>query len=272
MDSTAVSEEPTATSVVCEDGNLGRTVSSVAHSVPPGPDHGPAVASAAQSDCGKTDEGVDSPTDTDPTFPVTDTTEVADTTPSHDNDSGHANAKANANASDGAANAGDGAANASDGAANVVSAANAGDGAANAGAGAANAGDSARADGNAKRQRRRQRACERALHRARQRRGGRRLNTFYLRDAPVDKRAGRTPSSGHSRQKRGLDESEHTQTARRCCLRRRVHRRPGGTRVGEGDTPPEPAKCNSGRGNDSETTPDDDCDPGNSGGHNNGGD
>ena len=33
-----------------------------------------------------------------------------------------------------------------------------------------------------------------------------------------------------------------------------------------------PAKCNSGRGNGSETTPDNDCDPGNSGGHNSGGD
>jgi hypothetical protein len=32
------------------------------------------------------------------------------------------------------------------------------------------------------------------------------------------------------------------------------------------------AKCNSGRGNDSETTPETDCDPGNSGGHNQGGD
>lgn len=31
-------------------------------------------------------------------------------------------------------------------------------------------------------------------------------------------------------------------------------------------------KCNSGRGNGSETTPQNDCDPGNSGGHNNGGD
>jgi len=39
-----------------------------------------------------------------------------------------------------------------------------------------------------------------------------------------------------------------------------------------GDPPDEPAKCNSGRGNQSETTPDNDCDPGNSGGHNNGGD
>ncbi len=39
-----------------------------------------------------------------------------------------------------------------------------------------------------------------------------------------------------------------------------------------GTTPPPPAKCNSGRGNDSETTPATDCDPGNSGGHNNGGD
>jgi hypothetical protein len=40
-----------------------------------------------------------------------------------------------------------------------------------------------------------------------------------------------------------------------------------------GEEPPEtPAKCNSGRGNDSETTPANDCDPGNSGGHNQGGD
>jgi hypothetical protein len=34
----------------------------------------------------------------------------------------------------------------------------------------------------------------------------------------------------------------------------------------------QPEKCNSGRGNGSETTPANDCDPGNSGGHNNGGD
>jgi hypothetical protein len=33
-----------------------------------------------------------------------------------------------------------------------------------------------------------------------------------------------------------------------------------------------PAKCNSGRGNGQETTPENDCDPGNSGGRNNGGD
>jgi hypothetical protein len=32
------------------------------------------------------------------------------------------------------------------------------------------------------------------------------------------------------------------------------------------------AKCNSGRGNGSETTLENDCDPGNSGGHNSGGD
>ena len=38
-----------------------------------------------------------------------------------------------------------------------------------------------------------------------------------------------------------------------------------------GDPEP-PAKCNSGRGNGSETTPATDCDPGNSGDHNNGGD
>ena len=34
----------------------------------------------------------------------------------------------------------------------------------------------------------------------------------------------------------------------------------------------EHGKCNSGRGNGSETTPTNDCDPGNSGGHNEGGD
>ncbi len=34
----------------------------------------------------------------------------------------------------------------------------------------------------------------------------------------------------------------------------------------------EKPKCNSGNGNGSETVPADDCDPGNSGGHNNGGD
>jgi hypothetical protein len=39
-----------------------------------------------------------------------------------------------------------------------------------------------------------------------------------------------------------------------------------------GEPPPEQVKCNSGRGNLSETTPATDCDPGNSGGHNNGGD
>jgi hypothetical protein len=39
-----------------------------------------------------------------------------------------------------------------------------------------------------------------------------------------------------------------------------------------GTPPPEPQKCNSGRGNGSEDTPETDCDPGNSGGHNNGGD
>jgi hypothetical protein len=33
-----------------------------------------------------------------------------------------------------------------------------------------------------------------------------------------------------------------------------------------------PKKCNSGRGNGSEVAPGNDCDPGNSGAHNNGGD
>lgn len=41
---------------------------------------------------------------------------------------------------------------------------------------------------------------------------------------------------------------------------------------GGGEEPPAPAKCNSGRGNNSETAPENDCDPGNSGGHNQGGD
>ena len=36
--------------------------------------------------------------------------------------------------------------------------------------------------------------------------------------------------------------------------------------------PPAPTKCNSGRGNTSPRTPTTDCDPGNSGGRNNGGD
>lgn len=35
---------------------------------------------------------------------------------------------------------------------------------------------------------------------------------------------------------------------------------------------PPKTKCNSGNGNQSETDPANDCDPGNSGGHNNGGD
>ena len=44
--------------------------------------------------------------------------------------------------------------------------------------------------------------------------------------------------------------------------------------LAEGDTtpPPDPAKCNAGRGNNSETEPLTDCDPGNSGGNNKGGD
>jgi hypothetical protein len=36
--------------------------------------------------------------------------------------------------------------------------------------------------------------------------------------------------------------------------------------------PKDDGKCNSGRGNQSETTPETDCDPGNSAGHNSGGD
>jgi hypothetical protein len=38
------------------------------------------------------------------------------------------------------------------------------------------------------------------------------------------------------------------------------------------DYDPPKVKCNSGRGNGSETTPANDCDPGNSGAHNKGGD
>lgn len=45
------------------------------------------------------------------------------------------------------------------------------------------------------------------------------------------------------------------------------------TPIFAGGKPGDPdAKCNSGRGNLSETDPSNDCDPGNSGGRNNGGD
>jgi len=40
--------------------------------------------------------------------------------------------------------------------------------------------------------------------------------------------------------------------------------------TGDNPCPDEHPKCNSGGGNGSETTPANDCDPGNSGGHNNG--
>ena len=46
----------------------------------------------------------------------------------------------------------------------------------------------------------------------------------------------------------------------------------GGCRNGTCRRCSAPTKCNAGRGNGSETTPATDCDPGNSGGHNNGGD
>ncbi len=39
-----------------------------------------------------------------------------------------------------------------------------------------------------------------------------------------------------------------------------------------GEEPSPRVKCNSGKGNGSETSPSNDCDPGNSGSHNNGGD
>lgn len=42
--------------------------------------------------------------------------------------------------------------------------------------------------------------------------------------------------------------------------------------AGVKDPDPKSGKCNSGRGNLSETDPSNDCDPGNSAGHNNGGD
>lgn len=45
-----------------------------------------------------------------------------------------------------------------------------------------------------------------------------------------------------------------------------------GPAAAEGDHDDPSDKCNSGRGNGSETTPADDCDPGNSGDHNQGGD
>ena len=49
---------PTTTSavpgaIVCAEGPHGETVSSVAQATPPGPEHGPTVVIAAQSDCGK---------------------------------------------------------------------------------------------------------------------------------------------------------------------------------------------------------------------------
>jgi hypothetical protein len=51
---------------------------------------------------------------------------------------------------------------------------------------------------------------------------------------------------------------------------------PSASACGDGScitpTPTPAGKCNSGRGNASETEPANDCDPGNSGGHNNGGD
>jgi hypothetical protein len=45
--------------VTCAEGNHGDTVSSVAQVTPPGPDHGPIVAAAAHSDCGKQTVAVD---------------------------------------------------------------------------------------------------------------------------------------------------------------------------------------------------------------------
>jgi len=47
---------------------------------------------------------------------------------------------------------------------------------------------------------------------------------------------------------------------------------PAAAMAGDTKPPPGKAKCNSGNGNGSETDPANDCDPGNSGGHNNGGD
>jgi hypothetical protein len=68
-DSTAPGDTGPTTSIECADGNHGKTVSSVAHSVPPGPGHGEAVSAAAQSDCGKGD-----------TTSSVDTTQPSDTT------------------------------------------------------------------------------------------------------------------------------------------------------------------------------------------------
>lgn len=58
-----------ASEVVCAEGNHGETVSSVAHAVEPGPEHGPAVAAAAQSDCGK--DTTDEPAVSDEAVPAT---------------------------------------------------------------------------------------------------------------------------------------------------------------------------------------------------------
>jgi hypothetical protein len=64
----ATTEPPTTDASVdgdleCADGNHGKTVSSVAHETPPGPDHGEAVSEAARSDCGKSDDDGDDEAD-----------------------------------------------------------------------------------------------------------------------------------------------------------------------------------------------------------------
>jgi hypothetical protein len=72
-----------AGSIACEDAaNHGQYVSSVAHSVPPGPGHGAAVSEAAKSDCGKKkaeDAGDQSDGDTSADTSSDDTTEGTNT-------------------------------------------------------------------------------------------------------------------------------------------------------------------------------------------------
>lgn len=87
-DSTAPGDTGPTTSIECADGNHGKTVSSVAHSVPPGPGHGAAVSAAAQSDCGKGDST--SSTSVDTTMP-SDTTVagIAPTNGNGNNGNGH---------------------------------------------------------------------------------------------------------------------------------------------------------------------------------------
>ena len=72
----------------CAEGNHGKTVSSVAKSVEPGPEHGAAVAEAAHSTCGKstTTEPSDERTSTSSSTSTTDDLEADDEGEVHTSD------------------------------------------------------------------------------------------------------------------------------------------------------------------------------------------